>query len=105
MGGPVKPNTMRRCDMKTEKDSIEPLALRPVAAARALGVSCRTLWTWTQAGVVPHVRVGRVILFPCDALKAWLAAKAAGTNPGEGRPDDDGGVHGNGRLDGHGTAQ
>ena len=35
-----------------------PLALRPRDAARMLGVSPRTLWGWTRAGIVPCVRVG-----------------------------------------------
>ena len=35
-----------------------PLALRPVNAARLLGVSPRTLWEWTRAGLIPSVRIG-----------------------------------------------
>jgi len=51
------------------------LALRPREAARALGVSERTLWTWTSEGTVPHVRHGKIILYPVDALRHWLNAK------------------------------
>lgn len=52
------------------------LALRPRAAARALGVSERTLFEWTRKGEVPHVRHGRTVLYPVKALEAWLAASA-----------------------------
>ena len=36
-----------------------PLAMRPAVAARALGISPRTLWSLTTAGLIPHLRVGR----------------------------------------------
>lgn len=65
----------------------EPLALRPRAAAQALGISARTLHSWTKEGRVPHVRVGDgkrcCILYPTDQLRAWLAERAGG---GEGQP-------------------
>jgi excisionase family DNA binding protein len=57
-----------------------PLALRPREAARVLGVSTRTLWTWTKNGHVPHVRVGsgrrKTTLYPVAELRAWLARQA-----------------------------
>jgi len=52
------------------------LALRPRDAAKALGVSQRTLWEWTQRGDVPHVRRGRTLLYPVKAVEAWLACAA-----------------------------
>ena len=57
--------------------SIEPLALRPRDAARALGISERLLWDWTHTKGVPHVRIGNVVLYPVEVLKNWLAAKAS----------------------------
>jgi excisionase family DNA binding protein len=57
-----------------------PLALRPRDAARMLGVSPRTLWGWTAAGLIPCARVGtgkrRTVLYPVDQLQAWLARQA-----------------------------
>lgn len=53
------------------------LALRPREAARALGISERTLWTWTQAGDVPHLRRNGTILYPVDTLRRWLDEQAA----------------------------
>jgi excisionase family DNA binding protein len=52
------------------------LSLRPREAAKALGVSERTLWDWTQRGDVPHVRRGKAILYPVDALRRWLNEQA-----------------------------
>jgi len=48
------------------------LALRPRDAAKALGVSERLLWDWTHHGDIPHVRIGRTILYPVDGLRGWL---------------------------------
>jgi hypothetical protein len=58
---------------------IEPLALRPRDAARALGISERLLWDWTRTEGVPHVRIGNVVLYPVEVLKNWLATKAITT--------------------------
>lgn len=60
--------------------------MRPREAAAALGVSERTLWDWTQRGDVPHVRRGKAILYPVDALRRWLdehATARAGVTGGE----------------------
>jgi predicted site-specific integrase-resolvase len=57
-----------------------PLALRPRDAARMLGVSPRTLWGWTQAGIVPCVRIGtgkrKIVLYSVADLQAWLTRQA-----------------------------
>lgn len=59
-----------------DTQSFEALALRPREAAAALGVSERTLWTWTHRGDVPHIRRGRTILYPMDSLRRWLDEQA-----------------------------
>lgn len=41
-------------------------------AAEMLGISERLLWAWTNAGEVPHVRIGARVLYPVEALKQWL---------------------------------
>ena len=62
----------------TNRDEPETpcLAMRPREAARALGISERLLWEWTNAGFVPHVRLGRAILYPTDSLRDWLRRQA-----------------------------
>lgn len=72
--------------MIAENDTIKPsLALRPREAAKALGVSERLLWDWTHHGDIPHLRIGRTILYPVDALRGWLARRA---EPAKGGNDD-----------------
>jgi Helix-turn-helix domain len=53
------------------------LSLRSRAAALALGISERTLWRWTQDGIVPHARIGSIILYPINVLNDWLREQAA----------------------------
>jgi excisionase family DNA binding protein len=52
------------------------LALRPREAAKALGISERTLWEWTKNGSVPHFRRGKTILYPVGRLRRWLDEQA-----------------------------
>jgi predicted DNA-binding transcriptional regulator AlpA len=55
-----------------------PLALRPREAAKALGISVRTLWGLTvPRGPIPAIRIGhgkrQTVLYPVAALQDWLA--------------------------------
>lgn len=60
--------------MNTECKTVPlQLALRRKEAARALGISERLLWSKTVAGEVPHVRLGRAVIYPVDCLREWLA--------------------------------
>ena len=52
------------------------LSLRTREAAKALGISERLLWEWTDKGVVPHVRLGKAVLYPVDSLREWLQQQA-----------------------------
>lgn len=54
------------------------LAMRPREAAKAIGVSERTLWTWTHNNEIPHIRMGKAILYPINGLRKWLESKANG---------------------------
>lgn len=58
-----------------------PLAVGRRAAAVMLGISERLLWTWTNAGTIPHVRIGVRVLYPVEALRAWLHARSLGGTP------------------------
>jgi excisionase family DNA binding protein len=44
-------------------------------AAKALGISERTLWSLTQAGTIPYVKIGRSVRYAPDELKAWVSAQ------------------------------
>jgi len=61
--------------MKTEPET-PCLAMRPREAAKALGISERLLWEWTDRGIVPHVRMGKRIMYPVDSLRDWLRRQA-----------------------------
>ncbi len=67
-------NTMVLPDGLGKQISSDPprLALRPREAAKALGVSERTLWSMTKAGKIPHARMDRIVMYPVDALRKWL---------------------------------
>ena len=61
--------------------SVESLALRPREAAKALGISARTLWALTTPrGPIPCLRIGhgkrQTVLYPVAELERWLAEQA-----------------------------
>jgi excisionase family DNA binding protein len=45
-------------------------------AARMLGVSPRTLWKLTDIGELPHVRIGRRVLYCPQQLLAWIELRS-----------------------------
>ena len=47
-------------------------------AAKALGISDRTLWTFTQRGELPHVKIGSRVLYPLSDLQKWIDARKQG---------------------------
>lgn len=51
----------------------EPLLVSPRQAARLLSVSERTLFTWTKAGQIPCVKLGRLVRYSIDSLKEFIA--------------------------------
>ncbi|MEN9663769.1 MAG: hypothetical protein RLZZ326_132 [Planctomycetota bacterium] len=71
---------------------VPPLAMRPAVAARALGISPRTLWSLTKAGRVPHIRMGRCLSYPTAAIYQWIEENTI--NPIVRRPDAARGVDG-----------
>lgn len=50
-------------------------ALRPVEAARALGITARTLRTWMRHEGLPYFRLGGAVLIPVPELQAWIAER------------------------------
>lgn len=52
------------------------LGLRPAEAAKALGIGARLLWSETNAGRIPHIRIGRAVVYPVSSLNQWLADQA-----------------------------
>jgi excisionase family DNA binding protein len=61
------------------------LALTISEAAESIGVSERTVRSLVARREIPHVRVGRRVLIPCDELRVWLAGRAEVVSPAVGR--------------------
>lgn len=59
--------------------NLNRLTVNRQEAAAMLGISERLLWTWTQAGSIPHVRIGTRVLYPVEQLRIWLNKQANGT--------------------------
>lgn len=62
---------------------LQALALRPREAAKALGISPRTLWGLTSPrGPIPCLRLGhgkrQTVLYPVAELQTWLSQQAKG---------------------------
>ena len=50
----------------------ENLIMRAVELRKMLGVGKNTIYDWCRQGMLPHKRVGRVILFSRIKIKEWL---------------------------------
>ncbi len=66
------------------------LALRPREAAKALGISPRTLWGLTSPrGPIPCLRIGhgkrQTVLYSIAELQAWLSREAEAAQGGDNR--------------------
>ena len=49
-----------------------PKLLKPKEAAAVLAISERTLWTLTDDGVIPSVRIGRSVRYDVADLRRWI---------------------------------
>ena len=68
--------------MLSQNDTSKPsLALRPREGCQVTRSQRALLWDWTHNGDIPHVRIGRTILYPVDLLREWLSRR---TEPGKG---------------------
>jgi excisionase family DNA binding protein len=47
--------------------------LKPLEAARYLGIALGTLRNWTSARYVPHARRGRIVRYHRGVLDRWLS--------------------------------
>lgn len=54
------------------------LLLDPPQAAAALSISERKLWELKADGEIPHLKIGSLVRYPVDGLKAWIAAQSKG---------------------------
>ena len=54
------------------------LALRPREAAKALGIGTRLLWSLTSQGRIPHVRLGKRVVYPVGVLEEYVRQQSKG---------------------------
>jgi predicted DNA-binding transcriptional regulator AlpA len=84
-GGSLAVIRVEQTSIVKQKAETPCLSMRPKEAAAALGISERLLWDWTKRQLVPHVRIGGVVVYPTDALRDWLQKRAVSSD--EEKPD------------------
>ena len=62
-----------------------PLLIGATMAAKTLGISPRSLWTQTQSGTIPFIKIGRRVMYSPSSLQDWVAKNTftGGTKNGE----------------------
>jgi excisionase family DNA binding protein len=63
--------------MRQSATPTAPLLVNAKTAARMLSIGARLLWTMTNAGEIPCVRIGRRVLYRVEALRTWTAEREA----------------------------
>lgn len=63
--------------METTTDAGQPLAYRPEAAARMLGLGRTTVYLEIRSGRLRSYKVGASRLVPASALEEYIAARLA----------------------------
>lgn len=58
--------------------STDALLWNATKVAAALGISTRALWTYTNTGEIPSVKIGSRRLYPVAALREWIAERLEG---------------------------
>ncbi len=58
--------------------AVPSLGLRPKDAAAAIGIGKRKLWEVTRdrTSGIPHLYLGKVLVYPVRELQDWLAQRA-----------------------------
>jgi excisionase family DNA binding protein len=54
------------------------LLLTVAEAAKALAVSTRTIWSLTNRGELPAVRIGRAVRYSIEDVRAWIDRQRTG---------------------------
>ena len=66
------------------------LCLSAVEVSERTGLSLSSVRKLTRSGEIPHLRIGRRIIYPAEALAEWLAQNTVGGKA----PDKDGEANG-----------
>lgn len=66
-------------------DELSPqLLLRPNEASRSLAISPRLLWSLTNSGQIPCVRIGRAVRYDPRDLDAWISVQKSTAHAAQG---------------------
>lgn len=49
------------------------MLISALKAAKTLGISPRSLWTQTQSGTIPFIKIGRRVMYSPISLQDWVA--------------------------------
>lgn len=60
----------------------ERIALTVAETAEALGISRTSAYELIRRGDLPHIRIGRVIRVPAEALMEWVITSTTTTKAG-----------------------
>jgi len=55
-----------------EREQENNWAMRADEVRRMLGIGRNTLYNWCELDIIPHKRVGRVLLFSRKRIQEWL---------------------------------
>jgi excisionase family DNA binding protein len=50
----------------------ENLVMRAYEVRKMLGIGKNTLYSWCELKIIPHKRVGRLILFSRKSIQEWI---------------------------------
>lgn len=75
---------MNMHDQDATELPILALLIGVTATAQSLGISERALWTLTKNGEIPHVRLGRRVMYRPESLREWLSAREQRGDAGDG---------------------
>jgi excisionase family DNA binding protein len=64
-----------------EEIPLPRLLLKPNEAADMLAISPRLLWTITDSGALPCLRIGRLVRYDVADLKAWINTQKSSAKP------------------------
>jgi excisionase family DNA binding protein len=60
---------------------MDRLLVRPTEAAEILGLGRSKVYELLASGELPSVRIGKSIRVPLEALRQWVDARTAGSDP------------------------
>lgn len=63
---------------ENKAETVPPMGVSAREAAKLLGVGERLLWAKTKTGEIPHLRIGRRVVYPVDLLREYIEAQARG---------------------------